>query len=143
MIGLLKALGFLKSGIAVAAISTALAICLPLGVTAAAGKPALQLGAHASSGYYPDGPVHITALVTPSGPSAKISAGTATIHWLAGDQVVALTRAPGSPANAVQAMVSVPLGQPLGLVRVDVSVTVGATVLNKSITARIVAAPAP
>jgi hypothetical protein len=130
----------LKSGIAVAAIVAALAISLPLGVMAA-GKPALQLGAHASSGYYPDGPVQIIAVVTASGPLAKISVGTATIHWSAGNVVVAMTRAPGSRSNAVRATVSVPFGQPLGMVDVDVSVTVGATVLTKTITARIVAAP--
>jgi hypothetical protein len=143
MIGNVAAPDSSRRRIAAVAVAIALAIVLPLAMTAAAGKPAPRLNAHASSGYYPDGPVNITAVVTPSGPGAKISAGTATIHWLGGDQVVALTRALGSASNAVRALVSVPAGQPLGLVGVDVSVTVGATVFNKSITARIVADPTP
>jgi len=143
MIGHLEAHGPSRSRMAATAIAIALAISLPLAITAAAGKPALRLNASASSGYYPDGSVNIAAVVTPSGPGARISVGTATIHWLGGDQIVALTRAPGSAANAVRASVSVPAGQPLGLVGVDVSVTVGTTVLTKSITARIVADPTP
>jgi hypothetical protein len=143
MIGNVAAPGSSRRRIAATAIALAFAISLPLAVTVAAGKPALRVNAHASSGYYPDGPVNITAVVTPSGPAAKITTASATIHWLGGDQVVALTRAPGSASNSVRALVGVPAGQPLGLVGVDVSVTVGATVLNKSITARIVAAPAP
>lgn len=132
-----------KVRLALLLLVAALAISLPLATAAAAGKPALRLGASASSGCIPDGPVNIRAVVTPSGPAAKIANGSAsaTVHWDAGaggDQVYAMTRAPGSAANAVRASVAVPAGQPLGVVSIDVTVFVGLTQFDKTISAKIV-----
>jgi hypothetical protein len=121
----------------------ALAVSLPL-ATAAAGKPALRLGASASAGAFgcdPAAPVNVRANVTPSGPAVKITSGSVTFHWDAaagGDQTYALGRAPGSKANAMKALVAVPAGQPLGLVAADVKVFVGATEFNKTISVKIV-----
>jgi hypothetical protein len=121
----------------------ALAISLPL-ATVAAGKPAQKLGASASSGGFgcdPVAPVNVRATVTPSGPVAKITSGSVTFHWDAGaggNQTYALSRAPGSAANAMKALVAVPAGQPVGLVAADVKVFVGATEFNKTVGVKIV-----
>jgi hypothetical protein len=119
----------------------ALAISLPASAVAA-GKPALKLGVSTSAGAFgcdPAQPVNVRATVTPSGRAVKIASGSATFHWTAGDQTYDLTRAPGSAANAVKALVEVPDGQALGTVAVDVQVFVGATEFDKTVWAKIVA----
>jgi hypothetical protein len=127
-----------KVRLALFVLVAALAISLPLATASAAGRPAPKLGASASSGCFPDGPVNIRATFTPSGPAAKITSGTATVHWSVGDQVYTLTRDPGSAGNAVKVLAAVPAGQGLGVVSIDVQVFVGVAEFDKTISAKVV-----
>jgi len=126
-----------RARIAFVILVVALATSLPI-ATAAAAPPAPRLGVAASSGCYAQWPVNVVAVVTPTWPSSRITSATATVHWSVGDQVYAMTRAPFSFGNAVHARAAVPLGQPVGVVSIDVQVFVGAVEFDRSVSVRVV-----